>query len=343
MQLQLLDNGIDSLHQGVRFYKMYLTNGISDFEEHSCLKLAVICIHNAIEILSKKMLSDVNELLIYKEMSETLLEFIGKQCKYFNETGYQMELHDSLISGDADVFTIEYRECIKRIKIIFCIDDKYIDDLIQLGNIRNKITHFGLDRDIDYHNILGVLNRTLDFIVEFFYSKFSEGRTNPMEFLYDEILFVIDYGESIEQEVWGAYFSETFIELNEVFKKLFMDTSLDDILREKGLKMEISTGKLEDSQDIRVEISSEDGKKCYQLYTVSNPRLDSTILADEDYLYAVIDHSDANLPFYIYKKPIELKSYEESYKRFWIKDKNCYKTDFNTASIRKIIEFCIGT
>lgn len=60
MKLQLLENALDSLKFGLNFYQKFLNfDNLYDDEISGYLKMAVICIHNSVELLSKNMLSDI--------------------------------------------------------------------------------------------------------------------------------------------------------------------------------------------------------------------------------------------------------------------------------------------
>lgn len=86
MLLHLLDNGLNSFTVGLDFYNKYLfdENLSIDLDKYyGNLKFAVIGIQNATELVIKKLLSNINDLLIYD--METIdkpdvLKYIGKTC-----------------------------------------------------------------------------------------------------------------------------------------------------------------------------------------------------------------------------------------------------------------------
>lgn len=162
MLLQLLD--LNSLKFGINFYEEFIDSNDFYDDDSGYLKFTVICIHNSVELFCKNMLSEIDELLIYKDISNDLLIRLGKEKR----RRFHVSLHYSLIIGDIDVKTIDYSECIKRLKYVFDINEFQYQDLIKLSRIRNKVVHFGIDSGIDVHEILGVVNRTLNFIIEFF-------------------------------------------------------------------------------------------------------------------------------------------------------------------------------
>ena len=95
-------------------------------------------------------MSDVNELLIYTNLSdESLLQCIKSKLKY--EDSISLDYY--LIETDCDVKTIDYTVCINRLRNIFDIE-KFYDDLLNIGKIRNKIIHFGINKSIDFHTVL---------------------------------------------------------------------------------------------------------------------------------------------------------------------------------------------
>ena len=69
MEIHVTDNAINSLEVGLEFYNKFLDNSdnidisVSHFGN---LKFTVVGIHNAIELLTKSILLDINELIVFK-------------------------------------------------------------------------------------------------------------------------------------------------------------------------------------------------------------------------------------------------------------------------------------
>lgn len=91
---------------GLEFYKNYLNSFIENeqnlnFNKDSYLKLAVICIHNSVEILSKMILSEFNDLLIYKNLDDVLLDLADIKIN-----DKKKSLHNFLIENDKHIETV---------------------------------------------------------------------------------------------------------------------------------------------------------------------------------------------------------------------------------------------
>ncbi|RKD32286.1 hypothetical protein BET03_02955 [Thermohalobacter berrensis] len=339
MEFELLQNGIDSLNTGVAFYEKYIFYDDNyEFQRDSYLKLSVISIQNAIEILGKKVLCDINELLIYKDISEPLLDLLKGRI----ENEFYVPIHEALVVSEADVFTISYKECITRLKHLFNISKKDYEDLKQIGKIRNKLIHLGLTKLIDYHEILGVINRVLDFIIEFFYPKLKKEKPEQMELLYDKICDLIEEGEIEEETVWSIFFAHQFEEINPIVKQACFEINEELALKKENIKVNLDIDKYAEASSFILKFEDlNEGLVYDSIFTINIPRLDVTFLIGEcsiGPIYAVIDHLEDENNFYIYKKPLELDDYENAYKKFWRKDrKRCYRTSFDINSFKKVI------
>lgn len=346
MELHLLDNGLNSLSMGVTFYEMYLYfDDKYPFDRDSYLKLALICVHNSIEIFSKKILSEIDELLIYKDLSNPeLLKILGAlNVRKNKQSGKRrnIPLHYSLIVGDTDVYTIEYRECIERLKHIFNIDDEFYRVLKEIGVLRNKVTHFGIDRAVGLHTVLGPLNRSLDFVIEFFYPRFKKRTKNQIGYLYDRILDVIEIGQQAELEAWGVIYEPNFELLDDLLKKICEDADFNQYLSEKKLKLVVETGRYIEEGEFGIDLINTDTDEYEaKAFTINFPRLDATLLiGDYDYgpVFAVIEH-DVEPVFYVYKTPLKLAELQNTYQKFWKNDKKCYRTALNMDRLIEVIK-----
>ncbi|USL28008.1 hypothetical protein [Priestia megaterium] len=331
MEFYLLENGINSLKVGVDFYSKFLDFYFDDtqdkaenhdYDKFSYLKLSVMCIHNSVEILSKKVLSDVNELLIYSDISSKsdLLDYID-----IDKTK-EVPLHSSLIALESKVHTIEYLESIKRLAKIFNIKSEIVDNLERLGHIRNQITHFGIAKSTDYHTILGVINRSLDFIDEFFLGKHKLF----YEFPGQGIFLPYINGLKIEEDLWRSLFDDQFANLVSLIREsidLVNDEWEDDIL---SFNVRLNT-----------EINIDTKDKNFYIVTYNYPVVDSTILLkvnpdndDESEILGIIDYTESEY-VYIPKKVQINTGYFSPYKKFWKGDQKNYKKMEITIEVLK--------
>ena len=66
MFLSLADNALDSIQYGLRSYKQFLSLPNKHLDNNPThLKVAILMIHNGVELVLKHYLSSLNELLIY--------------------------------------------------------------------------------------------------------------------------------------------------------------------------------------------------------------------------------------------------------------------------------------
>jgi hypothetical protein len=324
VEFHLKENGIDSLSMGLSFYNKYLNYVMiedlhteihtDEFSKDSYLKLSVICIHNAIEILTKDALSQLNELLIYRDLPSDLLDTLLKSKKE------GVQLHNLLISNNIEVKTIEYVECINRIDKLYSIKDSFYVDLIELGYIRNKITHFGISKKSDYHKVINVLNNALTFIVQ-----------NYLEVKQD---FLGSEEDTVENNLANTLFTARVTEKQ--LWKHFSREKLEDTLEHLQVAAQIYNNKVDkevvkpyvDIDMICIDIDNSDE---ITIYTQSIPWLDSTIFYigfnDEmNLLLFVIDHTE-NEVVYI-SDGVTLYNGNPFYKKTWIKNKKFKKSNY---------------
>lgn len=326
MEFQLKENGIDSLVMGLSFYNRYLNYVViedlythlhsEEFSKDSYLKLSVICIHNAVEILSKNALSQINELLIYKDLSSDILETLLKSEKE------RVPLHYSLITNNVEIKTIEYVECINRIERIYSIKDSYYVDLIELGYIRNKLTHFGISKKSDYHKVISVLNAALSFISQYFVQVKED--------------FLDSEDDTVENKLGNTLFSARVAE-NQLWKHFSREKRQETLeqLQAVATKYNEKVGRevvrpYVDIDLIYIDIEP-DNSEAITIFTQSIPWLDSTIFNtglnhEMSSLLFVIDHTE-NGVVYISNG---LNHYNNGYfyNKVWIKNKAFIKGNY---------------
>lgn len=326
MEFHLKENGIDSLVMGLSFYNRYLNYVViedlyanlhsEEFSKDSYLKLSVICIHNAVEILSKNALSQINELLIYKDLASDLLETLLKSKKE------GVPLHYSLISNNIEIKTIEYVECINRIVKIYSIKDSFYVDLIELGYIRNKLTHFGISKKGDYHKVISVLNASLSFINQYFIKvkqDFLDSEDDTVENKLGNTLFT---ARVTEKQLWKHFLRE---KRQETLNQLqIVATKYNDKVSKEVVRPYVDI----DMICIDIEL---DNSEAITICTQSIPWLDSTIFNtgfnDEmSLLLFIIDHTE-NGVVYI-SNGSTLYNNSTFYNKIWIKNKGFIKSNY---------------
>jgi len=190
---------------------------------------------------------------------------------------------------------------------------------------------------------MGVINRILDLVVEFFYPRFR----TQMEVVRDRILDIVEIGETEELQAWSVFYNENFESLNTILLKVCSDDEIIKAFEEKRWKL------FYDGQ------YSEDGELSVQLEHIDNPtdrdtiglfglpRLNATVICGEGDvgpIYGVIDHLPSRKNLYIYKKPYSKIDYNVAYWKFWKDDAGlCYRKELTVDSLKDVFKLVLNT
>ncbi|WP_088105255.1 hypothetical protein [Halalkalibacter urbisdiaboli] len=353
MKFELLENGLDSLKFGIEFYDRFIDLENKYDDNPGYLKMAVTCTQNALELFSKRLLSGINELLIYKKLSdEMLLNIIKKQKEEEEKDYFTTPLEIFMLSDQVNVLTIGYKECIERLKIIFDLTIEQYKTLEEIGRLRNKLTHFGINKTIDYHEILTVLNASLELVDTFFRSNLSEKDRDKLSESLPSLSEMIYYGREEEAKAWASFLSDEFVEINEIFIDVYSDDAFIEELAQSGYELDISQGYYSDSGQIEINLIK-DGNKTSIFSSYHLPKLNTTVYAGEvsnGPILFLIDHLnkyiDLQKPkhFYIYKDLTFYENFINSSTKFWEEHKNegkCYSTSFTKDNIIRAIKNAI--
>lgn len=305
MHFRLLENGLDSLRFGLQFYYKYIKLEDKYAEDNpGYLKMGVISIHNTIELLSKKLLSEVNEILIYKDLEdESLLKSLGEQRRY---TSFSIER--DLIFSNANIKTINYTDCINRLAIVFDLSNNQKETLRTLGHLRNQVTHFGINNNqIDFFRVLIVINRSLKMITDFFYKELKFlGEEAELDTFYGDLEDILEEANYVVEAHWSMLYSENFEKINEIVEELLNNEKLKHFLETKDLQMYVNTGPHNESPDISICIKDNKNNDLVYIDTYHIPDSDLTLFLNREsgLIYFVIDHNamlDEQKDLYIYK------------------------------------------
>ena len=320
MIYNLFENGLNSLDMGVEFYDKYFhtDNPFEDEQGYRHLKLAVICIHNSLEILIKYLLTKQNELLIFDNLSNPgLLEVI----KLHNEFPYKnnIPLNDIVNSRDISVSTITYKEAVNRIKVFIDIKEKDSLSLENIGIIRNKIIHFGIYKLTNFYEIIGAVNNSLDFILNTLYPYFKQDKNDyyDIDKLYEKAEETLHFGRKKEHEYWSSFYSYEFETLNKILYEVIDDTEIKELLEQKKLNIRLEKEKYIEASNVKIIVFGSDMNK--NLHTINYPGLNLTLFKDnEEKVLAYIDHhhnllNDENKAIFECKKPFIIENEDFDY------------------------------
>ncbi|WP_226002715.1 hypothetical protein [Paenibacillus sp. BJ-4] len=244
------------------------------------------CSGNLFKVLFVKK----NELLIYEELSNpNLLEVI----RIHEQINHKRALNELVNSRDIHIKTISYKEAINRVSSFIGIKDSDRLSLDAMGRIRNKVTHFGIYREIDFHEIIGTINNTIEFIIENLFPTFMSDRTEYLNLdeLITKIKETLELARYQEHSYWSGYFGEEFKDLNELIDEVKNDNEFQVFLEQNRMEMFIERDFHIDSSAFNIFIFDDDEDKSLEFYTVNYPSLNITLMKDnQDRVCAYIDH-----------------------------------------------------
>lgn len=234
MNLQIMENGLNSLEVGLQFYNRFLDNldNLDISVEHfGNLKFATIAFHNAVELFSKKILSDINEFIIFEvniEKDDLLCNALYRQ--------YKKKRSKSGIAWFAtfeehNYHTISYTSTIEILTKIFSqeINPRQIQALKNIGNYRNALTHLGYSNDFFWYKILMAINEILIMILEFYKENINKSNEYFETELENTIKDTLEKAQEQLHSQWMAS-SEAIIEqVQEILDELFKDENVKQI------------------------------------------------------------------------------------------------------------------
>ncbi|MEH7085141.1 hypothetical protein V7139_20700 [Neobacillus drentensis] len=217
MQFNLLDNGIDSLKASgdilLDFYLDY------EFERHQ-IKDAVFHLMHGVEIVSKYLLSQKNEELLFKKLIE------------YQEARKKME-DDNLFSvfdANPEIRTIDGMTALKRLdsQTRVKIDDELYDSLNQIRLFRNQLTHYTVNLDDgEFVSLVTLIRRTFEKIIILFEKNIPQFKNRFKELAREEP--VTEYDEYLDR-------LETLSLMAHEDARLDYDDDRDDILESQAMR-----------------------------------------------------------------------------------------------------------
>lgn len=165
----LANNAISSLNIAIEYFKKanYHSEMYSDSEIDEAIKICITFLENALELLLKTILVEDDPLSIYVHPESQAIQNALKQV---NDS---IRLEDILIS-EGNFKTITYSEAIERYNKRFHNSDKVHCILKSLGEARNAITHFGIDRTNSKGELTIEILNAFDVIYNYLYPQLIE-------------------------------------------------------------------------------------------------------------------------------------------------------------------------
>lgn len=179
MQLNLLENGLHSLKVSLEFYESFLFHDDEydiSVDYFGKLKFTIIALQGSIEVLSKQILSDINELLIF-DMEQLGNNQKIKQLLYkqYQKKNKKANLVSFLTDSQQKINTISYSKAVQLLYDIFKSEmtKEQLEHLKQLGVYRNVLSHFAYSNPCEWYVILITINKVYELFIEFYLVKFD--------------------------------------------------------------------------------------------------------------------------------------------------------------------------
>ena len=170
MQLNLIENGLDSLQKGYiainEYEKLLIQNG-NRLDKSLLLKSAILQIHHGIEILMKYILLTHSEYLIFSNIDTHVKDAYKEKQQKCLSSVFEASNIDK-------VHTVTYSEAFERLCSI-CGDDfskKFKDKINTLNLYRNRLTHSEIS--IEDGEIILLLNELIDELDIYFFEKIGQ-------------------------------------------------------------------------------------------------------------------------------------------------------------------------
>lgn len=358
MIFSVTDNATDSLDYALDFYSKYIEGhknwDIDDFDREyfSFLKLSVLFIHHTAELLMKKALSDINELLICENLSDNIiLDIYAFKVKNNSKT----RVINHILGENCNIKTIDYKTLVNRFSRIFSLSEDLSVALNYLGKYRNKIAHLGIEMPLEYYKIISSINGSLKVISDTIYNikDLTINTGDPIYEIYEYIEDIIELGQSVEEELWSEYYFDNFRILNSYLDDLLNDLDFQNYLTRNSYGINIEKGNYIDSNNFSIIFNNTKENASFTIYIKNKPFSDISIFHDEEgYVFSVLDQKkflekDHKCKcFYSYKIPVYPTDNEFEECKFWVDDRSenrCNLYEFNYLNLvnclKRAVEF----
>ncbi|HBF4443203.1 TPA: hypothetical protein KON86_002833 [Clostridioides difficile] len=332
MKLKMIDNAIDSLKLVMRYFHYYNKYEICN-KNNTYLKLIIIFLHNAIELLLKSILINENELLIYEDLSQNKLHEGIRIRKSHNNT---LSLDEILIKKEG-IKTITYTNLITTYCNIFDADKKTQIVLSDLGKLRNSVTHFGIDKSDDFDDMLITIYESINIILNVLYDELEE---IDDYFGYNDVRDILEpLVEGWEDFIMHSYintYGDKFTKTANLLAEIIFSPKFEEFLETNNITFEVDKNKLL-NHDISIKFKHNDSE--LNIKNTYSPFHKCIILEDaEGGIYFVVDCEKDLL--YCYSEYVEYERYPEGYKQWEIDEKNnkCKKKKFTKENLEKELQ-----
>lgn len=341
MKYTLAKNAVSSLSIAIENFKKfyYFSYKYSQSEQDEATKICIVFLENAIELLIKTILVTTNPKSIYKNPESRIIR------KAETKINDEFRLEDILIS-EGNFQTITYTDAVKIYNKDFYKSEKVFNILDSLGETRNAITHFGIDRANNWDELIICILNTFDVIYNYLYPQLIKLEDIADYFTSEDLLFVntvhgvkplfddnliynniVDFLDELMEtskeyicSLRATNTNSKISEFTELIKALIEDKKFEQMLARNNAQIEFHTCDFENN-DFWFEFHNElgDGDSIISCYS---PYFNVTAFCGEcGNIYFLIEHDKHEL--YIYNKNDFRKwpQYDEAEPdKQWLKD-----------------------
>lgn len=354
MKYTLTQNALSSLSIAIEKFKSiyYESNEIEESKFDENLKICAIFLENSIELLVKAILAHNDPESIYDKPQNSPNIQEAKREVYKDN-----KLEDILIYID-NIKTITYKCAITKVCDNICKSEKAKKILLNLGYIRNAITHFGIvGKDEEY---IITFIEVFDVIYNYLFSKIIEIDEISDYFTDDDFLVktvhgvkplfdrnyiydnIIDFLDELLQEGRGWCYEVRVknpdYKINKflsIYSDLVNSEKFKEMLKNYGANFQY------ESDNIDIEIKNDNGFFDYLLATYS-PFYNYTCFKGEyGNIYFVVEHSQDKI--LVYNDYMEMPEYnkpefEELQWKAHIDDGICTEYELNEENLKLAFE-----
>lgn len=278
MKYTLAQNAISSLSIAIdNFKKFYFhEERYSPSELNEAIKICIVFLENAIELMLKDILVSIDPTSIYKHPNSSAIK------NALSKVTVSLKLEDILIS-EGKFQTITYTETIKKYNELFHKSQKVYQVLKSLGEKRNAITHFGLDESDNLAEFtIGIIN-VFDVIYNYLYPQLIDLDDINIYFKSDDWIVDTVHGKKF-------LFDDNFIYNNILdFLDELMETSKDYICAMRSINTQSKIWEFKDIMEIILNDKKyNEMKKDYQI----DIRFDICDFDENSYAFDIIRDSE---------------------------------------------------
>ena len=351
MQLSLLDNALDSLEWTLKHLGVFLKKD-PYFENRkmsaSDLKQAIINLNGCLELLFKKLISDINEALIFDFEKSNIPALQFYRDKLRGSTNLTM--YDYFIENNAEIYTISYNKCIDYFCDIYEIGPAYKNAFNHLRQIRNSIMHLGIDYKHQYYILVEYLEKVLWLIQNELLPKLGLAKDiltkKQSSFLPVQSAFA-DISNTLWKQLYGEQINSIADKLEEAFNDIRIKSYLSNIDRK------IDFGATNDMEHCSAIMFVQNGD-CYEeiLAAYHDPLTRSLQICDEQEnarvfaIFALTSQGTIPSKFYCCKDSDGVfVSKIDHQSEFWLQSEyknSFYSMDYKKECLIGLIEKMIG-